>query len=186
MFSVPAKCRVPALIQARCLCSIPFNQSFIFVVLHFWKKRLWLSLGLPGSLYSASDRLPLLAGLENESKAVALQLIKSDLKLSVSFWIALLNFPESAEVTCEQPLCRTRSGLPRQLRLSAQRGPGSGHSSGQRQPDAHLQECWNHQRLNRPQPSTSLISFTLLLFNSCLLLRVTCTQILWTFKRTLS
>lgn len=90
-------------------------------------------------------------------------------------------FPESTEVTCKQPVCGARSGLPRQLWLSAQRGESSGRSPGERQPDAHLQmhECWNHQRLNQPQPSTSLtslLSFTLLLYYSCLLLRVTYTQ----------
>lgn len=98
-------------------------------------------------------------------------------------------FPESAEVTCQQPLCGARSGLPRQLRLTAQRGQSSGRSPGQRQPDAHLQECRNHQRLNQPQPSTSLtllLLFTLSLYHSCLLLRVTYNQHRWTFKRKLS
>lgn len=78
---------------------------------------------------------------------------------SVSFFFVVL--PESAEVTSKQPLCGAKSGLPRQLWLFAQRGQSSSHSSGQRQPDAHLQECWNHQRLKQPQPSTSLTLFTI-------------------------
>lgn len=97
--------------------------------------------------------------------------------------LCLFISPESTEVTCQQP--RARSGLPWQLWLSAQRGPSSGCSPSQRQPDAHLQECRNHQRLNQPQPSSSpmlLLLFTCLLYYSCLLLRVIYTQHHWTLK----
>lgn len=85
-------------------------------------------------------------------------------------------FPESAEVPCKQPL----RGL---LRLSAQRGQSSGRASGQRQPDAHIQECGNHQPLNQFQPSRSPapLPFTLILYCSCLLMRKTQHQ--WTVRK---
>lgn len=80
---------------------------------------------------------------------------------------------ESAEVTCQQPLGGARSGFPWQLQLPAQRGASPGRPPGQRKPDAHLQECGNYQRLNRPPPSRSLmllLLFTLLLCYSCKLM----------------
>lgn len=69
-------------------------------------------------------------------------------KVYIKFW-CLFCFPGSSEVTCEQPLCGASSGLPRQLQLSAQRGPSSGCPSCPRKPRAHLQERGNHQRVNQ-------------------------------------
>lgn len=78
--------------------------------------------------------------------------------------LVLCHYSESTEAAGKQSLGGTKSWLPRQLQLPAQRGQSSGHPSSQRQPRAYLHQCRNHQRLKQPLPSTFLNSFTLLTF----------------------
>lgn len=105
-----------------------------------------------------------------------------DIEIKKTLFCFILISPESTEVTCKQSLCGAKPGLSQQLWFSAQRGKSTGCTPRQRQPDAHLHKCWNHQRLNWPRAPKSFSLFTLSLCYIHLLLRETYTRRWWTLN----